>query len=37
LLVLRDIRGLGETQAIQVSQWMARAVLRETLREADLE
>jgi AcrR family transcriptional regulator len=36
LLVLRDIRGLGETQAIQVSEWMARAVLRETLREARL-
>jgi AcrR family transcriptional regulator len=31
LLVLRDIRGLTEAQSIQVSQWMARAVLRETL------
>ena len=37
LLVLRDIRGLTGTQATQVSQWMARAVLRETLREARLE
>jgi AcrR family transcriptional regulator len=34
LIVLRDIRGLSEPQAIQASQWMARAVLRETLREA---
>lgn len=33
LIVLRDIRGLSDAQAIQVSQWMARAVLRETLRE----
>jgi AcrR family transcriptional regulator len=33
LIVLRDIRGLSEPQAIQTSQWMARAVLRETLRE----
>jgi hypothetical protein len=37
LLVLRDIRGLTESQAIQTSKWMARAVLRETLREAGLE
>ncbi|HQR49407.1 MAG TPA: TetR/AcrR family transcriptional regulator [Steroidobacteraceae bacterium] len=37
LLVLRDIRGLTETQAVHVSQWMARAVLRETMREARLE
>lgn len=36
LIVLRDIRGLSEPQAIQASQWMARAVLRETLREARL-
>jgi AcrR family transcriptional regulator len=34
LIVLRDIRGLSETQAIQMSCWMARAVLRESLREA---
>lgn len=34
LIVLRDIRGLSETQAIQMSQWMARAVLRESLRDA---
>jgi AcrR family transcriptional regulator len=33
LIVLRDIRGLTDQQAINVSQWMARAVLRETLRE----
>ena len=37
LIVLRDIRGLSEAQAIQASQWMARAVLRETLREAGLD
>jgi AcrR family transcriptional regulator len=37
LIVLRDIRGLNEAQAIQTSQWMARAVLRETLREAGLD
>jgi AcrR family transcriptional regulator len=37
LIVLRDIRGLGDAQAIQVSQWMARAVLHETMREAGLE
>lgn len=36
LLVLRDIRGLSEPQAIHLSQWMARAVLRETLREVGL-
>jgi len=34
LIVMRDLRGLGAAQAIQVSQWMARAVLRETLRDA---
>jgi AcrR family transcriptional regulator len=34
LIVMRDLRGLGISQAIQTSQWMARAVLRETLREA---
>jgi AcrR family transcriptional regulator len=34
LLVLRDIRGLSEAQAMQVSQWMAQALLHETLREA---
>jgi len=37
LLVLRDIRGLSESQAIHVSQWMARAVLERTLRESGLE
>jgi AcrR family transcriptional regulator len=35
LIVLRDIRGLSDDRAIQVSLWMARAVLRETLQEAD--
>lgn len=34
LIVMRDLRGLGISQSIQVSQWMARAVLRETLRDA---
>jgi AcrR family transcriptional regulator len=34
ILVLRDIRGLTPPQTIQVSQWMARAMLREALSEA---
>ena len=34
LLVLRDIRGLTDGQALAVSQWMAQAVLRETLAES---
>jgi hypothetical protein len=34
LLVLRDIRGLTDSQALAVSQWMAQAVLRETLAES---
>ena len=33
LLVLRDIRGLSATQAIQVSHWMARALLKQSLAE----
>src|ERR1700754_2157454 len=33
LLVLRDIRGLSATQAVQVSHWMARALLKQTLAE----
>jgi hypothetical protein len=37
LLVLRDIRGLTESQATQTSQWMARAVLEQTMREAGLD
>jgi AcrR family transcriptional regulator len=37
LLVLRDIRGLSESQAIHVSQWMASAVLAQTMREAGLD
>lgn len=31
ILVLRDIRGLTAAQTIQVSQWMAQAMLRESL------
>jgi AcrR family transcriptional regulator len=31
ILVLRDIRGLTAEQTIQVSQWMAQAMLREAL------
>jgi AcrR family transcriptional regulator len=31
ILVLRDIRGLTAAQTIQVSQWMAQAMLREAL------
>jgi len=31
VLVLRDIRGLTAAHAIQVSQWMAQAMLREAL------
>lgn len=31
ILVLRDIRGLSPAQTIQVSRWMARALLREAL------
>ena len=34
VLVLRDIRGLTAAQAIQVSQWMAQAMLREALIES---
>jgi AcrR family transcriptional regulator len=34
LVVLRDLRGLSEAQALQASQWMARAVLHEALRDA---
>jgi AcrR family transcriptional regulator len=33
LLVLRDICGLSQGQTIQVSQWMARAVIRQSLAE----
>jgi AcrR family transcriptional regulator len=31
ILVLRDIRGLTQPQTIQVSKWMAQALLREAL------
>ena len=37
LLVLRDIRGLSATQAIQVSHWMARALLKQSLAERQSE
>lgn len=33
ILVLRDIRGLSAAQATQVSRWMARALLKQTLSE----
>jgi hypothetical protein len=36
LLVLRDIRGLSDGQAIQACQWMAKTLLRETMRESGL-
>jgi len=35
LLVLRDVRGLSETEAIAVSRWTALAVLRQTVQEAE--
>jgi AcrR family transcriptional regulator len=35
LLVLRDIRGLSERDAIEVSQWAARAMLRQSLSELE--
>jgi AcrR family transcriptional regulator len=35
LLVLRDIRGLSERDAIDVSCWAARAIVRQALREPD--
>lgn len=35
LLVLRDIRGLTETEAIATSRWAARALLRQTIQEAE--
>jgi hypothetical protein len=37
LLVLRDIRGLSAAQAVQVSHWMARALLRQSLAERQAE
>lgn len=37
LLVLRDIRGLSATQAVQVSHWMARALLKQSLAERQSE
>ena len=37
LLVLRDIRGLSAAHAVQVSQWMARALLRQSLAERQAE
>ena len=35
LLVLRDIRGLTESDAIAVSRWAAHAMLTQTLQEAE--
>jgi AcrR family transcriptional regulator len=35
ILVLRDIRGLSATQAVQVSHWMARALLKQSLADRD--
>jgi AcrR family transcriptional regulator len=35
LLVLRDIRGLPEADAVAVSRWAAQAMLRQTLQEAE--
>jgi hypothetical protein len=35
LIVLRDLRGLGESEAEEVSRWAARTLLRESLAEAE--
>ncbi|MEP7067154.1 MAG: TetR family transcriptional regulator [Gemmatimonadota bacterium] len=35
LIVLRDLRGLGESEAEEVSRWAARTLLREALEEAN--
>lgn len=37
LLVLRDIRGLSAEQAVQTSQWMAQALLKQSLAERNAE
>ncbi|MEO6075545.1 MAG: TetR/AcrR family transcriptional regulator [Dokdonella sp.] len=37
LLVLRDIRGLTAEQAVQTSQWMAQALLKQSLAEHNAE
>jgi AcrR family transcriptional regulator len=37
LLVLRDVRGLSERDAIDVSRWAARAMVRQSLSELDAE
>ena len=34
LIVLRDLRGLRESEAEEVSRWAARTLLRESLEEA---
>jgi len=34
LVVLRDIRGLSTAQAVEMSRWMARAILRQALADA---
>jgi hypothetical protein len=35
LIVLRDLRGLPEREAEEVSRWAARTLLRESLAEAE--
>ncbi|MDQ2930272.1 MAG: TetR/AcrR family transcriptional regulator [Gemmatimonadota bacterium] len=35
LIVLRDLRGLSEGEAEEVSRWSARTLLRESLRDAE--
>ena len=34
LVVLRDIRGLSTAQAVEMSRWMARAILHQALMDA---
>jgi hypothetical protein len=34
LIVLRDLRGLSESEAEEVSRWAAGALLRESLEDA---
>lgn len=35
LIVLRDLRGLNESEAEDVSRWASRTLLRESLQEID--
>jgi hypothetical protein len=37
ILVLRDIRGLSKSQAIQLIQWMAQVLVSEALKSARTE